>query len=115
MHPSALRLGTPQRFRPTPAEFQRFLKFVKLDAATGCWLWTANVCKKGYGRFWWRGRQHWAHRWARQSFRGKFKSGQQGDHRVSCPRNCVNPDHVKPQRMMDHAGRQNHNREPATF
>jgi hypothetical protein len=33
----------------------RFLAFVELDADTGCWLWTGNCCKKGYGRFWWRG------------------------------------------------------------
>jgi hypothetical protein len=105
VHPRNLKLGTPQRLRPTPAEFMRFLAFVELDADAGCWLWTGNCCKKGYGRFWWRGRQHWAHRWSRQSFRGKFKSGIQADHRRKCPRNCVNPDHLKPSKMMDHCSK----------
>lgn len=117
MHPRCLKLGKPMRIRPTPQEFKRFFKFVDFQAATGCWLWTGYTDKKGYGQFWWRGRKHWSHRWARQAFRGRFKSGQQGDHRITCPRNCVCPDHVKPMRMMDHAHKQKKpmELEPAPF
>jgi hypothetical protein len=36
---------------------ERFMKFVEPEPNTGCWIWTGNRDRKGYGQFWWMGRR----------------------------------------------------------
>lgn len=87
-----LNFAKPMGSRPSPKDIIRFLKKVK-ETSSGCWEWLGHKNKKEYGQFWWHGRAHWAHRWARQAFRGGFKPGLHGNHKCLNP-SCVNPDHI---------------------
>jgi hypothetical protein len=71
---------------------QRFLG----DPNSGCWLWTANVNRDGYGLMCGsrRGRKQFlAHRIAWELFRGPIPIGMQVLHRCDTP-SCVRPDHL---------------------
>lgn len=78
----------------------------KVDQTGDCWLWTASTNAKGYGRFWSGASYVLAHRFAYSLLIGP--SDQQLDHRHTCPKNCVNPDHLRPvtpkQNSENHAG-----------
>lgn len=77
---------------------QRF--WAKVDKTGECWLWTAGLNdsrRGGYGRF--RvdsSRQIAAHRFAYEEIVGPIPPGMQLDHRVTCPKRCVNPAHLRP-------------------
>ena len=74
----------------TPAD--RF--WAKVDKTGDCWLWTACLDKDGYGLFV-ADRTRRAHRLAWELVMGTLPS--QGlDHRHTCPKNCVNPAHLRP-------------------
>jgi hypothetical protein len=88
----------------------RFMRFVK-KLENGCWEWTGNIHKWGYGRFWIpdgkKGKPVPAHRWSYEHKYGPIPEGLEPDHRchtiencaggITCPhRRCVNPDHIKP-------------------
>ena len=80
----------------------------KVDQTGDCWLWTAYTNSKGYG-WWWSGESHvLAHRFAYTLLVGPIPAGQQLDHRHTCPKNCVNPSHLRPvtpkQNSENHAG-----------
>lgn len=84
--------------RPAPTQDEKaeqfFSKFVA-DAQTGCWLWTANKSKSGYGQF--RkttGINMRAHRYSYEFFRGKIPEGLVIDH-LCMVKNCVNPCHLE--------------------
>ena len=49
--------------RPHKSEIARFFGKIKVSAGTGCWVWE-NAQPGKYGRFFIRGTQHLAHRWA---------------------------------------------------
>lgn len=62
---------------------------------SGCWIWTAAMCHRGYGRFNLKNKSGYlAHRWAYETFRGPIPNGLILDHlcRVRC---CVNPLHLE--------------------
>lgn len=84
--------------RGSPLE--RFMDKVVVDEETGCWLWTAQVNAKGYGRFSVRaGETHVAHRWIYEKLVGPIPEGHWLDHvlaRGCVHRNCVNPEHLEP-------------------
>lgn len=61
----------------------------------GCYLWTGELSKTGYGVFKAGGRNRVAHRWYYQAKRGAIPSGLQLDH-LCRVRRCVNPDHLEP-------------------
>lgn len=61
-----------------------------------CWLWTGELNKQGYGRFWHDYRKDQAHRYAYELLVGPIPEGLQLDHRHTCPKNCVNPEHLRP-------------------
>lgn len=79
-----------QRHKPTE---QRFREQTQGDSS-GCVLWT-GVTSRGlpYGRFWYRGQYHQAHRVAWLLFRGPIPDGHLVLHRCDQPR-CVNPEHL---------------------
>lgn len=99
-------------FRPRPGDFIRFLRKVRVDPETGCWLWQASVNGKGYGRFKFNGENMGAHRFARQAFRGAFRGGIQGNHRCRVP-HCVNPDHINGRTLAANVRDGNANRKEA--
>lgn len=68
----------------------------KVDKSGDCWLWTARVIPSGYGQFKVAGCMVYAHRFAYEQLVGEIPEGLQLDHRHTCPKNCVNPDHLRP-------------------
>jgi hypothetical protein len=83
---------------PRPALPERFDKKWKLDAATGCWLWTAAKVRRtaNYEQpiiGTWRSRTENAHRIAWLLHRGPIPDGQYVLHRCDNPL-CVNPEHL---------------------
>lgn len=74
----------------TPSE--RFWK--KVDTSGDCWLWSGEVGKDGYGRFWMDQRHNMAHRVAYQLVIGPIPDGKFLDH--TCHNTiCVKPDHLR--------------------
>lgn len=77
------------------AEERFWTKVVKTD---DCWLWTAATTK-GYGVMGAGGRGEGlilAHRFSWELVNGPVPDGLQLDHRRTCPKNCVRPDHLRP-------------------
>ena len=72
--------------------------WTKVDVVDGdCWLWTASVDNRGYGKIGAggdRGRTLCAHRVAWELTRGTIPDGMEIDHRCHI-RRCVRPDHLR--------------------
>ena len=96
--------------KPRPPE-ERF--WPKVDKSGDCWLWTGGTVQ-GYGSF---GippdRKVRAHRFAYELLVGPIPPGMGLDHRPTCPKNCVNPEHLRPanqkQNMENLTGAQKNN------
>lgn len=72
----------------TQTPLERFRKYLRFDACTGCVLWTGGTTQgRGhtapYGSFWFEGRRWFAHRWAAKYIHGIEIEGLQVDH--CCP------------------------------
>ena len=79
------------------SERDYFLKNVKTDETTGCWLWTGFIRPNGYGRFRYRKIEEPAHRAAVRILRGitlrrGYKDGIVAH--VCNNKHCVNPAHL---------------------
>lgn len=68
--------------------------WMKVRRSSGCWLWTGAVSGV-YGQFWDGKRVVWAHRFSYELKHGSIPPRKQIDHRPTCPKNCVNPDHLR--------------------
>jgi hypothetical protein len=70
----------------------------KVSKTDGCWLWTAGVDKDGYGTFYDNdhGKNVRAHRFSYEALVDSIPQDQLLDHRKTCPKNCVNPQHLRP-------------------
>lgn len=69
--------------------------WAKVDRSGDCWLWTGGRAGGyGYGYFWVNGRVIPAHRFAYELMVGP--AGPELDHRITCPKNCVTPEHLRP-------------------
>lgn len=66
----------------------------QVDRTDECWLWT-GVTTNGYGKFWVGNRHVKSHRYAYELMVGPVPEDRELDHRHTCPRNCVNPDHLR--------------------
>lgn len=84
----------PRRTGPRPtAPRVRFERYVAKQP-NGCWLWTASLDKKGYGKATVNG-GGWklAHRVAWELYRGEIPDGLCACHACDTPA-CVNPEHL---------------------
>mgnify|MGYP001584480564 CR=1 FL=1 len=70
-----------------------FLRKVKIDE-NGCWIWQGTIDTEGYGRFYWRGFDMFAHRTAYTMYKGEILKGVETDH-LCRVRSCVNPAHLE--------------------
>ena len=77
----------------TARELERFWKKVR-KLPNGCWEWTGNLDRWGYGFFWLRGENQHAHRIAYRAFVGAITKATL-DH-LCRNRACVNPSHLEP-------------------
>ena len=67
----------------------------KVDVRAGqCWLWRASTTGTGYGKIWWNGRLHQAHRISFELKVGPIPPGLVVDHLCDV-RRCVNPAHLR--------------------
>jgi len=71
----------------------RFWSKVDQSDLFGCWLWTGNKDKRGYGRFSWHGRKSFAHRVALGLSDGDWNNSLCVCHTCDVPA-CVNPAHL---------------------
>lgn len=74
---------------------QRFWQKIVLDTSSGCWVWSAALCEKGYARFNYEDRNTRAHQLAYILLVGPTPVGMELDH-LCRNRACVNPDHLEP-------------------
>lgn len=77
------------------ALLERFEAKIELEPTSGCWLWTAQLDRDGYGQFRFEGRKWAAHRLAYTALVGPIPEGLTIDHLCRVP-GCVNPDHMEP-------------------
>lgn len=73
-------------------DLQRLARFVQISRQ-GCWEWTGNSDKNGYGRFGWGGMTWLAHRAAYTLHVGPIPLGMCLDHRCR-NKACCNPWHL---------------------
>ena len=71
----------------------RFEDRYEIITESGCWIWVAGTTKKGYGRFWDKGKHHGANRFSYEHFIGKIPLDYQVCHACDIP-SCVNPAHL---------------------
>jgi len=82
-----------------PDDLARLKSKVKIDEATGCWVWQASLNTNGYGQFAFKGRPRPAHRVSWELHNGPIPEGENAYktanvlHRCDNPL-CVNPDHL---------------------
>lgn len=65
----------------------------EIDPETGCWNWTGNLLKSGYGRILKGHKTTRAHRYFYEMHNGPIPNGEMICHRCDSPR-CVNPAHL---------------------
>lgn len=77
----------------TEEEKQYIRDRVRIDAETGCWLWTMRLTPQGYGNVTRKGKSRTAHRVSYVAFKGNIPAKYSIVH--TCPNNhCVNPEHL---------------------
>lgn len=90
---NALNMSKRSAKRPRPSDRERFnAKWEIADG--GCWEWKACKNPKGYGYFYFNGRQREAHRASYMLHVGEIPAGLQLDH-LCRNRGCVNPSHLE--------------------
>lgn len=89
------------------AAFKALMRLVKLDPATGCWLWCGRRDRDGYGRAYYAGRSWLAHRLAYELCVGPIPPGLELDHIVCDRPGCIRPDHVRPSTHYENTMRGN--------
>lgn len=88
----------------------RVLGKINFDDPNGCWLWTAALDKRrsktpddGYGLVSFDGASAAAHIVVYVISRGPLPAGFDLHHRRTCPKRCVNPDHLTPMPHGEHS------------
>ena len=65
----------------------------RVDKSDDCWLWTRGRNGVGYGMYD-APNKVLAHRYSYEATVGPIPPGHELDHRPTCPKHCVNPDHL---------------------
>ena len=68
---------------------------IAVDPVYGCWLWTGDLDRNGYGVMWTKTGPRQAHREVWTEDVGPIPAGKRLDH-VCRRRNCVRPAHLEP-------------------
>ena len=78
----------------TVKDKERFMKYIRIDPDSGCWVFTGGIAVTGYGNFYYKGRSTLAHRASFLLFKEKeIQPGQLILH--SCKTKCCcAPDHL---------------------
>lgn len=74
---------------------QRLRLHRRIKRSTGCWIWTASLDDKGYGRLMLNRKLHYAHRLSYEAFVGPIPDGLEIDH-LCRNRACFAPNHLEP-------------------
>jgi len=74
-----------------PGLAEPFWKCVKKTES--CWLWTGYIRRNGYGTLSLRSHPYYAHRVSWELHNGSL-DGREIHHRPTCPKHCVNPNHL---------------------
>lgn len=83
---------------PASSDEESFLAKILIDE-DGCWIWQASQ-RGGYGAF----RQHLAHRWSYENWKGPIPVNLQLDH--LCRKHlCTNPDCLEPVTQKENLNR----------
>lgn len=72
---------------------ERFWSKVDRASSDECWIWNGSTGERGYGRFWYEGRQRQAHHVAWLLTKGEIPEGLMACHTCDNPP-CVNPGHI---------------------
>lgn len=72
----------------------RFMHYVEINHANGCWEWTGAFDRSGYGAFKDQGKKINSHRWSYRHFKGEPPKGLDIDH-LCRVRKCVSPEHLE--------------------
>lgn len=73
-------------------DLSRFMSKVRKEGE--CWVWTARKTPPGYGKFWFKGKDRYAHRVSLELFGGNAPPDDKlVMHSCDNP-SCVNPDHL---------------------
>lgn len=72
----------------------RYRKKICVDD-NGCWLWSGEINRNGYGRLWINGKRVMAHRYIYELLKTVIDEGFVLDH-LCCARSCCNPAHLSP-------------------
>jgi len=73
---------------------KKFKEKVKIDAESGCWVWTGSRHPKGYGHFSLYGRKFYSHRYIMEFLYGPIPVDMELHHKCG-RRECVNPQHLE--------------------
>ena len=90
--------------------------WAKVDKTGDCWLWLGSTgATGGYGTFNLGNNKFIsAHRFAYEAEHGPVPPGQYLDHRVTCPKHCCNPAHLRlvsnKQNVENHTGARRNSR-----
>ena len=74
---------------------ERLFAKARIDAVSGCWVWTGGLNGKGYGLVWSAGKTLLVHRVAYEELVGPIPEGLTLDH-LCRNRPCFNVDHLEP-------------------
>ena len=83
--------GALKPFGASPEE----LFWSKVEKTDSCWLWRGALTTAGYGSLSIRGVKSYAHRVAYEEVNPPVPAGMYLDHLITCPKNCVRPDHLR--------------------
>jgi len=89
-----------------PTVLERLKARIQVNEDTGCWEWTGELNRNGYGRIWVKGKRLMAHRVTYEHFIGLIEEGLVLDHlcRTRC---CCNPAHLDPVTVQENTHRGN--------